>query len=306
MSERAQLWLAGFALVAVYGVGEAFFGPAFGALVPQIVPAERLVAANALDSMVRPAAFRLAGPALGGIAVAALGAGAAFVVDAGTFAVSALCLAAIRARPRPAGDAPAGQTLREIREGLRFVRSQPWLARTLAVTAFTVLAFAAPQEVLLPIIVRNHVGGDAADLGLVLASGGLAAVVAALAFGQIGMPRRRLRTMALAWAASGFAVVGYGAAEAVWQAMVASALIGAGLTVGMVIWTTLMQTRVPNRLLGRVTSVDWMVSISLTPLSFAIAGPVAELLGARATLIGAGLVAGACNVVLLVLLAGED
>jgi DHA3 family tetracycline resistance protein-like MFS transporter len=60
-----------------------------------------------------------------------------------------------------------------------------------------------------------------------------------------------------------------------------------------VIWGTLMKTYVPNRLLGRVSSLDWLVSIGLVPLSFAITGPIAAAAGASATLIGAGLIAGA-------------
>ena len=63
-------------LVALYGVGTAFFTPAFEAIVPDIVPAADLAAANSLDQFVRPIALRLAGPALGGVLVAVLGTGA--------------------------------------------------------------------------------------------------------------------------------------------------------------------------------------------------------------------------------------
>jgi hypothetical protein len=54
------------------------------------------------------------------------------------------------------------------------------------------------------------------------------------------------------------------------------------------VWVTLLQRHVPGHLLGRVTSLDWMISISLTPISFALTGPIAAALGARETLVAAG------------------
>jgi DHA3 family tetracycline resistance protein-like MFS transporter len=54
------------------------------------------------------------------------------------------------------------------------------------------------------------------------------------------------------------------------------------------VWSMLMYTLVPAEMLGRVTSVDWFVSIGLTPVSFALTGPIADAVGARATLAGAG------------------
>ncbi len=59
-------------------------------------------------------------------------------------------------------------------------------------------------------------------------------------------------------------------------------------TVGMIVWNALMQTRVPSEMLGRVSSLDWFVSAGLIPVSFALTGPIAELIGTEATLIGAG------------------
>src|SRR5262249_32355091 len=117
-------------LAVLYGAGEAFFGPAFGALIPDVVAPHQLVEANSLDQLVRQACERLVGPAIGGFIVAAIGAGGAFLVDAGTFLVSALCIWALRVRSLhvPASDEPERGGLRE---GMRFVRSQPWLWSTL-------------------------------------------------------------------------------------------------------------------------------------------------------------------------------
>jgi DHA3 family tetracycline resistance protein-like MFS transporter len=90
------------ALAVLYGAGEAFFGPAFGALVPEIVAPHHLVEANSLDQLVRQACERLLGPAVGGFVVAAVGPGGAFLIDAGTFATSAACIWALQVRSLPA------------------------------------------------------------------------------------------------------------------------------------------------------------------------------------------------------------
>jgi MFS family permease len=79
-------------LVGLYGIGTAFFIPAFDAIVPDVVPSDELPAANALDQFVRPIALRLLGPALGGGLVAALGLGAAFSVDAASFVASTVAV----------------------------------------------------------------------------------------------------------------------------------------------------------------------------------------------------------------------
>jgi DHA3 family tetracycline resistance protein-like MFS transporter len=283
-----ELWHV-VALVAVWGVGESLFGPAFGALVPDIVPAEQIVQANSLDMLMRPLGAQLAGPALGGLAVDTIGLGAAFLLDAGSFAVSAICLLAMSSRPLVRDPAQAATSaLAEIGEGFRFVRSQTWLWGTLAAASVFLLVFYGPWEVLVPYVVKNDLGGDAGDVGLVYASAGLGAILAALVMGQRTLPRRHITVMYGSWTFGALVLAAYGLAADVWQAMLAGLFRGVGMTCGMIIWMTLMQTRVPRHLLGRVTSVDWFMSIGLVPISFALTGPVAESVGAQETLIGAG------------------
>jgi DHA3 family tetracycline resistance protein-like MFS transporter len=114
------------ALVVLFGAGEAFFGPAFGAILPDVVPGGQLVQANALDQLVRQSAGRLIGPALGGFVVVALGAGSAFLVDAATFAVSAACIGALRVRSLPRTEGGERSARAELREGVVFVPATRW------------------------------------------------------------------------------------------------------------------------------------------------------------------------------------
>jgi MFS family permease len=278
-------------LVALYGIGTAFFSPAFDAIVPDVVPSADLAAANALDQFVRPIALRLLGPALGGVLVAALGTGAAFSVDAASFAASTVALLVMRP-PAHLRSEHAESSFKAVKEGLRFVRRRVWLWGTLLSAALAYLAFLGPAEVLLPYVVKNDLHASAGQLGLVFAAGGVGAVGSALFMGQRGHPRRDVTFMYATWTLATLAVAGYGLATASWQLMVACLLFNALETAGTIIWATIKQRHVPSSMLGRVSSLDWLISIGLLPLSFALTAPVAGLVGARATLIGAAAIGG--------------
>jgi DHA3 family tetracycline resistance protein-like MFS transporter len=174
-----------------------------------------------------------------------------------------------------------------VKEGLRFVRRRVWLWGTLLSAALAYLAFLGPAEVLLPYIVKNDLHASAGQLGLVFAAGGVGAIGSALFMGQRGHPRRDVTFMYLTWTLATLAVAGYGLATASWQLMAACLLFNALETAGTIIWATIKQHHVPASMLGRVSSLDWLISIGLLPLSFALTAPIAGLVGARATLIGA-------------------
>jgi MFS family permease len=280
-----QLWHM-FVLVAVYGAGTAFFGPAFDAIVPDLMPTEQLAQANSLDQLVRPMAFRLAGPALGGWMVAGLGVGTAFALDSATFAISAVAVLSMRHLDGPG--ARGASMMADVRQGYAFVRSNVWLWGTLISAAVAYLLFLGPVEVLLPYVVKNNLHGSAADLGLVFAFGGIGSVGAALVVSQLGQPRRSVTVIYATWALATLAVAGYGLAGAPWQLMAASFAFNTMETVGTIVWVTLKQREVPAALLGRVSSLDWLISIGLLPISFALTGPVAAAIGAQTTLVAAG------------------
>lgn len=287
-------------LSLLFGVGEAFFAPAFSALIPLIVPREDLVQANALQQVVRPATLRLAGPALGGLLVAAFGAGTAFLVDAGSFAIAIGCVLAIRARPE-AVEAALGAAHGGVKEGITWARDQPWFWASLGMTALGIMLTLGPLEVLLPYVVRNDLDAPASAFGLVLTAGGVGGIAGGLLVSRRGLPERPLRFMYLWWALAAVAIAGYAVATAVWQLAALTFIYGVGMSCGSVIWGTLMQTRVPNAILGRVSALDWAVSIGLAPVSFALTGPIAAAAGTDATLIAGGLLGGALTLAIYVL-----
>jgi len=272
-------------LVAVYGVGTAFFMPAFEAILPELLPKADLPAANALDQFVRPIAMRLIGPVAGGALVAA-SAGLAFAIDAASFAA---CLVAVLVMPRRAGRNVEVQTssVAALKEGLRFVRQRVWLWGTLLSAAISYLVFLGPAEVLLPYLVKNELHASAGTLGLVLAAGGVGALGGAAFMGHRGHPRRDVTVMYMTWTIATLAIAGYGIANAAWELMLVCLVFNALEAAGTIVWATIKQHHVPGSMLGRVSSLDWLISIGLLPLSFALTAPVAAVFGARATLVGA-------------------
>jgi MFS family permease len=281
-----QIWH--LAVLSVFmGIGDAFFGPAFGAIVPDIVSAELLVQANALQQLVQQAAAKLAGPALGGLVVATIGAGPAFFVDAATFVLSAIFVFALKVRSQAVERVRSARL--ELREGLTFVRREPWLWSTLIAASLSLLFFLGPLEVLLPFIIRNDLGAGAGGFGLVLTAAGAGAIAVSLIVSQVGIPRRYLTFMYVLWGAATLPLIGYALGTSLWQFLLLGAVYGACETGGMVVWGTLMSTRVPQELRGRVHSLDWFVSIGLTPVSFALTGPVSAAIGIDTTLVLAGI-----------------
>lgn len=281
-----------YVLVAVYGAGTAFFGPAFDAIVPDLLPGSQLAQANSLEQFIRPISLRLLGPALGGWLIASFGPGVAFAVDAATFAVSGLMLLVMRVAPSTELFEDPPSLLADIRRGFSFVCAHVWLWGTFVAATFAYLLFMGPAEVLLPFIVKNDLRGSAGDLGLIFAMGGVGAIGAAVVMGQRGLPKKSITFIYVTWTIGTFAIAGYGLARVSWQIMAVSFAFNALETAGTIVWSTMKQRLVPPSLLGKVSSLDWLISTGLLPISFALTAPVAAAIGARATLVGAGVVGG--------------
>lgn len=316
LGDRVALWHV-WALGSVVGASNAFFNPALAAIVPDLLPDEELPGANALMGVAKPALQRTMGPALGGLAVGLVGPAGALLVNAGTFLVSAGFLARIGVKRsgnpgRPYRSAHAGPatSLRraDLTEGLRYVLSHNWAWAWMLAAALALTALTGPVDMLLPFVLLNDMGLDDRQAGyalsLVLATGGIGAMVAAAMVGQHGVPRRFLTAMYLAQALGVAGLAAYGLMTAVWHAVAASLVIGACFAFADVVWTTVLQRFVPRELLGRVAGVDWLTALGLMPLSFVLAGPLAVAFGARQVLVGGAVLGVAAIVGLLLLVPG--
>jgi DHA3 family tetracycline resistance protein-like MFS transporter len=293
-----------YILVALYGIGDAFFMPAFTAIVPDIVPKALLLEANSLDQFVRPLTMRMLGPAAGGVLVATAGAGWALTIDALTFVASGIAVTILCTRPivqRQVEGAGERSALREIAEGFRFVRAHTWLWGTLLSAAVGLLAFIGPLEVLIPYVVKNELGGGAGAYGVILALGGVGALIASFLMGQRGLPKRHITFMYSAWGIGVLMIAVFAFVGSVAQGMAVSLVMSGMFAAGMIVWGTLMHRLVPAELMGRVSSLDWLISTALVPVSFILTGPISNAIGVEETLIGAGLIGSALTFVFLLI-----
>ncbi|HEU4356769.1 MAG TPA: MFS transporter [Actinomycetota bacterium] len=276
-------------IVIVYGAGQAVFGPAFSSIVPTIVPDDLRVQANSLSQFVRPFALALVGPVVGGLLIQWIGLGWAFLADAGSFVFSAAMIVAMRVRAAQRDEGGHASMRADLVEGFRFVRRRPWLWASMVAATVSLLFTWGPWDVLLPYVVKNDLGGSPASLGVVYGAGGVGAVVVALTMGQRGsLPRKPITVLYVSWAFGMLLLAGFGLVTELWQAMVVALVAEGSITLLMVIWVTLLQRLVPSEMLGRVSSLDWLISTAGVPLSFALVGPAASAFGVDQTLIVAG------------------
>ena len=273
------------ALVFTVGAGEAFFRPAYGALLPTILPARELPAGNALSEASHYVAL-IAGPGLAGALLLVTGPGVVFVIDALTFAVS---LATLLKVAEPPQQRPVRRRLhREIAAGFEAVRQRRWIAAVLGMASVQLMFAVAPAMVLLPLVLRDG-GASPSAYGLVLAVGAVGGLLGALTAAR-WRPKHPGQTGLLAllgWTAPPLALV----LDAPVPLLAAAWLIGsAGLGPFNIWWTSALQTAVPQELLARVVSLDWLCSLALLPLGLALTGPAVDLVGRGPVLITATVV----------------
>ena len=286
-----ELWHLGI-LVVVFGIAQGLAGPAFGSILPQLVPDDLLMQANSAIFTVHPLAYRFLGPALGGIVIAVAGTGAAFLLDAASFLIGAVAIAFLAARPA-ARLLQAGErrtVVQDIREGVAYVRGRSWLWGTFTWMLFVFPLTTAPYVVLLPYLIKNELGGDSRSLGLVFAAGGAGAILMSLVLSQVALPRRHTAFMFAAFAFATLDLIAYSLVDAPWQAMVIAFVAECALTAGVLIWNTLLPKAVPAAMLGRVRSLDWLAAFGLTPLGYLFVGQAADEFGVRPVMAVCGLV----------------
>lgn len=282
----AQIWMLAV-LSFVYGCAAALFMPALMGLIPQtITGSDRLKEANALIALARSAAS-VAGPTVAGVIIVAAGPGEAIAVDAATFAVSTLCLAALRTRAAGVVDdeEDAGRDgfLEELRAGWREVRIRPWLSWGLgAMGAYHVFVLPA-AFVLGPVLALRELDG-ASSWAAIVACWGVGTVIGNVL--ALRLPARRplfLAAMALVLASLQGAIIGSGLGTAGIAAL--QLMAGIGVSLFFTLWDFSIQDQVPPGAVSRVSSYDFTVSMGLYPVGMALAGPIAVALGLHTTLV---------------------
>lgn len=274
----------------VYGVAEAFFLPSVQSVVPDVLPGESLQPANALMSIGRNVAMIL-GPIIGAAAIAASSAGIAVAIDSASFALSGVLLLAL---PKAAPVESRRGLLREIRgsflndlkDGGREVLARRWLRTIIGFFVIYHLAIMPSIYVLGPLISTTDYDSEA-SYALWLTTFGIGAIVGGLTAVRIrpGHPIRWVACLLMVGAAQPL-ILGAGVSSIVMA--IAFALAGVCVSLGFTIWDAEVQRRIPAEHLARVASFDFFGAISLMPVGYALAGPLADAVGTREALIGIG------------------
>lgn len=276
-----------YVLVALYGLMEGIFQPAYSAVRAKVFVPEIRNAANALTQMSNQG-IRLIGPALGGLIVSVASAGIGFGLDAVTYLLSFFCLLFLREikfkKVKPIEKSKVNYK-QEFMEGVFVLKSHPWLWVTILVFSFINICYAGIIVVLIPWLFNVHHHFEAYVYGLGMASSGVGAVIAALIFG--GRERWHKRGLLayggvlisgcallimpfIAWAP---ALIGLMAIE------------GFGMMIFGLIWETSLQELVPEEAFGRVASLDMLGSFALLPLGYVVVGWLATVIGGEITII---------------------
>jgi MFS family permease len=283
------------ALSFVFGLADGFFYPAYSAWLPALLPAEQLLAANGIEGVLRPAVMQAAGPAVASAMIALQAPWLAFAVVAVLQGVAVIVLVLMRTTPvrrdlEGLDVHPVRQAFVDLRDGFSYLLKTRWLFATLVFSIILVFLIMGPIEVLLPFAVKDQTGGGAGAFALALAAFGLGGAVGSLAVASRPLPRRYLTLMILAWGVGCLPLAIIGFTSWLWVMVIALFIVGVLFDGAQVVWGTLLQRRVPPSMLGRVSSLDFFVSLALMPISMAVAGPVGEAIGLAPAFLIAGLV----------------
>ncbi|HET8651025.1 MAG TPA: MFS transporter [Gaiellaceae bacterium] len=272
------------ALAVCYGLGDGFFYPAFGGIIPLVVDQHHIASANALIGLSRQGAF-VAGPALAGALYGLAGSASVFAVNAASFAVAALLM--LLARPRRIEPEPAKGTFREIADGIRYVVGVPWLWISIFLASFILMIAMAPYTALLPAFVEDQYGLGVGAYGTLFTLQSVGMAIGSLVFGQVNPRGHRVMVMYLLFAMNDVFVVLMALTHQFELGLFFVFCRGLCIGFGLGVWNTLMMQFVPESKLARVSSLDFFGSFALVPVGYALTAAVAGFF-APATLLLVG------------------
>lgn len=281
-----------FIASAIFGLVSAFFEPAYIAVVPEIVQTDTLASANSLGTLSREITG-IVGPSLGALLVAAGGTPITFGLDALSFLISAIALIPLVkiSRPVKVTEKVSYTNLSsDLTSGLRAVIGSPWLWITITVAALANMMEGGTLSTSLPFLIKDVWHMDVKSLGFLNSAISVGAVATALILGNIPHLRKRGWIAYSCWFIIGSMILLLGVQNNFVISLIIAALIGVGSTGFGLIWTTTMQEIVPQDLLGRVSSIDYLGSYILLPIGFSLGGWATDKFGPNMVFIIGGAV----------------
>jgi predicted MFS family arabinose efflux permease len=293
--DRIELWHL-YVYAVVSGIGAAFFVPASQSLVPVLVPAAMVRSANALWLL----AFhisRFVGPPIAATLAASSGHAAALAVAVLLFLVGTAILLPIRQPPSPV--ASRESPLTQIAEGFRVARQDPVLWTVILSAAIYNFGASGAALVGLPSLAKLTLDAGDQGVGILFGALGGGALIGVVLTSQIARLPRQGIVGAATNLGIGVALAGAGLAPSLWVAVPLLVVTGVFQSAGGVIFLTLVQTRAPAEVRGRVLALLSLSLFGLTPLAYGFGGLLGDLLGPRGILLAGAAVVGLTGVLLL-------
>ncbi len=263
----------------LFGSFDAVFMPAISALTPEIVPEDLLPAMNAVRPLANNLTGQMIGPAVGG-AIAAASITWAIGVDCATFVISSASLFAMKPTLAPVHTLGTSM-FSEIRDGVRYMRSIRWFLTGLSVVTFMNALVFVPMGVLIPYFLLHDLQTSKLLVGYTFAVMGLSGAAGALVAANLKTPKRRIRMAFTYWMIGSLSALVFSFATNWWEVLLFPLVSSPMMLLGNVIWESMMQTEIPKEMLGRATSVDWFLSLGLSPVGLVVAGLLANDWGVR-------------------------
>jgi MFS family permease len=267
------------------GVGDAFGAAAAGAIIPSLVPDEKLPAANVARNIVTKGAS-IVGPGIGGASVLLVGARLTFIFTAVAFALGTYFLSKIQEDIN--GDKREQEPFFvELREGLRTVRDIPWIGAMILMVSLQLMVVLAAEVVLLPVISRREFDSST-PFAMAAIAFSVGSIISALICVKVKVKHEGYVSI-FVWM---FIIIApLALAFPVSPTFLVIAYLLAGFSVGPweAWWASAVQREVPQHLQGRVFSIDHMGSAGLMPIGMALIGPAVAFFGETELLIGASI-----------------
>jgi len=278
-SGRLEIWQ--LYVATLWGAAcSAFQWPAYSAATAQLVPQEQLGRINGLVSIGRGASEVLA-PALAGLLVGVIGVPGVMLIDVGTFLFATAVLLLVRfpalphAAPEPSTPAqpPKAGLLQEAAAGWRYVIARPGLLWLLVFVAFFNLVWSMVGALAAPLVLNFS---TPEGLGWFITIAGSGMLTGSLVMSAWGGPKRRIFGVIGFELLSGLCFVLMGMKPAFWR--LALGAFGAHFTIAVIDGSnkSIWQSQVPVEMQGRVFAVWQMAALSMTPLAYLSAGPLAD------------------------------
>ncbi|MFJ6407323.1 MFS transporter [Streptomyces hydrogenans] len=270
------LWVLA-AVALVFGTVDALFLPAVGALPPRIADRDQLARVQGMRGL----AYRMGavlGSPLGGLAVALGGSATAFTVAGVLFALSLPLLCALKLRPLPADERTDGTALRDLADGLRYLRRHRVLGPLMIVVLLADLGFVGPLNVGLALLAQQR-GWGASGIGWILFGFGTGAGAASLLLTVRGRVPRAGAVMGWSMALGALSIGALAFVPQLPAAVLVAVLVGLLAGLNGVLCGALVQTEADPAYLGRVSAVSSLGSLGLAPLSFPLTGAAIGLWG---------------------------